>query len=304
MAGYSVQGARKRPIISISLGVSMPNDSGLSWRDQLASIRDDVAQMEQSRAEEERLQLERSRDSLKERLRDDTPDGLRQQLQDIRKNCDRAARHFFPPEALETALRSVLDFEKRMLFYKGCQKEFDDLFTPQIVQTIARCLSDLENTKKGLNRQLGQWRQIQGILGNVGFRAKTEEDDRAVAQSAKTFNEQAHGITLSIPSDFFAGEDEGFHVITYGEDVIGYVKWWADRDVVTLALAPPGKVNFPKFVRGVLARAYQGPLADKKQGSVRVRLSMSREVKFFTDLGFVRKETISVSEWIFERPLA
>ena len=281
----------------------MALDSGLSWREQLASVREDVEQMAQRREEEERLQLERSRESLKERLSSDTPQSLLQQLQDLRKECDRAARRLFPPEALAAALRGVLDFEKRLLFYKGCQKEFDDLFTPQINQTISRCLSDLENTKKGLNRQIGQWRQLLEVLQDIGFRAKTEEDNRALTQAAKTFSERAHSIALSIPNDFFAGEDEGFHVVTHGESVIGHVKWWDDRGVITFAVSPPDKVNFPKFVRGVLFKAYQGPLADKKQDGVRLRLSMSREVKFFTDLGFVRKETVSVSEWIFVRPL-
>ena len=276
----------------------------MSWREQLASIRDDVEQMAARREEEQRLRLERSRESLKERLQKDTPEGLRKEFQDLRRECDRAARRFFPPDGLQAALDRVLDFEKRMLFYQGCRGEFADLFSTAVIQAIDGRMADIQNVKKGLDRQLGQWREVQEALEDLAFRARTEADDKPLVQAAKSFNERAHSISLSAPADFFAGEGEAFHIVVQAGQVIGYVKYWDDRDVVTLAVYPAVDINFPKFVRGVLYRAYQGPLADKKQDRARVRLSMSREVKFFTDLGFVRKETVSVNEWIFERPLS
>ncbi len=281
----------------------MSKESGLGWLAQLQKVRGVVENMEKQRAEDQRLKLERSREALKERLKHDTPSSLSQEFQDLRKDCDRAARRFYPPDDLQQALNRIADFRKRLEFYKGCYKDFSDLFTPQLTQVIDRSFEDLKAVTSGIERQLSQWTEVQALLQDITFRPKQDADNRPLTQAAKAFSERAHGMGLSMPADFFAGEKEGFFVVAIKDALIGYIKYWEDRQVITFALDPPPKTNFPKFVRGVLHKAYTGPLAEKKQDSVRVRLSMSREVKFFTDLGFSRKETISVSEWIFERPL-
>ena len=73
--------------------------------------------------------------------------------------------------------------------------------------------------------------------------------------------------------------------------------------VVTLALAPPTKVNFKKFIRGLLYKFHaNGPL-NETFDSVRVRIGFVREVKFFTDMGFVRAETKGPSDWVYKRNL-
>jgi len=282
----------------------MARDLGQDWRAQLSQLRDSVEEMERRREEEKRLQLERNREALQERLRRDTPENLSRQMNEVRDHCDRAARRFYPIESIEGACAELRDFDKRLQFYKDCQKEFGDLFTDKLVRTIDRCKADIANIERGLERQLAQWRAIRDVLNDVAFRPKCDADNAPLVAAAKDFSQRAHGMGLAIPEDFFAAEGENFRVTTHQENVIGYVKYWPDRDVITFALKPPVKLNFPKFVRGVLYRAYrQGPLSDKPRPAVRVRLGMAKEVKFFTDLGLVRSETVSVSEWVYERPL-
>lgn len=282
----------------------MAIDSGQDWRSQLQQLRGTVEEREQQRAEEERLKLQRSRESLQERLRQDTPENLNHQLQELRKTCDRAARRFYPIDAIEAACSKLGDFGKRLEFYQGCQGQYVDLFTPRIKDSIAKCQDSIANIQRGLDRQMGQWRHIRDVVAEVTFRARKDEDDVALAEAAKTFSEQAHGMGLTIPSDFFSGESENFYVVVHGDHAIGHIKSWPEQHVVTLAFTAPVKLNFPKFVRGVLYKAYRdGPLSAAGQDAVRVRLGMSREVKFYTDLGFVRSQTVSVSEWVYERPL-
>lgn len=281
----------------------MARNAGLDWQSQLAQLRGTVEEMEKRRAEEERLQLERSREGLVERLKKDTPASLNEESLNLRRECDRAARRFFPPHAIADVLGRLKDFRKRLQFYTDCKKDFKDLFPPDLSQVIGHCLRDVDKAKAGLERQLGQWREVEEALEHVSFRPRDEADGPALSQRAKEFSQRAHGMGLSIPNDFFASEGEGFHVVLIGEEVIGHVKYWDDKDVITFAIAPLENANFPKFVRGVLWKAYQGPLADKNQAKARVRLSMNKEVKFFTDLGFSRAETVSVNEWIFDRAL-
>jgi hypothetical protein len=282
----------------------MPRDSGDDWRAQLEKLRGNVEEMERKRAEEERLRLERSRESLQERLRHDTPESLNHQIQDLRKDCDRAARRFYPVEGIEQGQAKVQDFAKRIQFYRECEGQFSDLFTPPVKLAIARCHEEIEKIRWGLDRQLRQWGEIRDVLGNVAFRTRLAGDDKGLVQAAKQFSEAAHGMGLAIPPDFFSTEGAGFHVVAHQEAVLGYIRHWPDQRVVTFAVVPPSKLNFPKFIRGVLYKAYRsGPLAATGSNSVRVRLGMTREVKFFTDLGFVRSETVSVSEWVYERSL-
>ena len=282
----------------------MAIDSGQDWRAQLEQLRGSVEEMEQRRAEEERLKLKRNREGLQERLRKDTPETIPQQLQELRKECDRSARRFYPLQAIEEACQMLRDFDKRMQFYKGCEKEFGDLFSPRLKQAISKCQGDIANAMRGLERQLKQWHEIRDVLAEISFRAKKDADDKGLAQVAKDFSQTAHQMGLTIPPDFFAAEDQGFHAVTHQDEIIGHIKYWEGRNVITFALTSPVKLNFPKFVRGVLFKAYrEGPLAEKNQTTVRARLTMAKEVRFFTDLGFVRSETVSVSEWVYERPL-
>ena len=70
-----------------------------------------------------------------------------------------------------------------------------------------------------------------------------------------------------------------------------------------LSTCPGDKVNFGKFIRAALWKfCAQGPLP-APLAFARVRLSYVREVKFFTDIGFVRAEVKGPSDWIYQREI-
>lgn len=73
--------------------------------------------------------------------------------------------------------------------------------------------------------------------------------------------------------------------------------------MVTFAIGTIEKVNFNKLVRGVLHKFFAGDVLSEKLSAVRVRVSYVREVRFFTDMGFVRAETRGPSDWIYEREI-
>ncbi len=63
-------------------------------------------------------------------------------------------------------------------------------------------------------------------------------------------------------------------------------------------------VNFNKFVRGLLHKFHANKeIFPTPSPAVRVRVGYVRETKFFTDIGFVRSETLGPSDWIYQRGL-
>ena len=281
----------------------MPLNDSLSWQQQLKSIRSDVVEREQRRATEKRLMRERNETSLRERLKEDTPEALNTRFNDIRKASDRAARKFYPLPHIEQVLSDLKDYGDLLRFYADCMKQFGKVFTPAHKTTIKKLLGELGNLQRGLDRQLRQWRELQPVIEGAVFRAKTPADDPAVVVAAKTFSDAAHNVPLSIPADFFANEGSNFYVAETEGKVFGYVKYWPEEKVVTLALAPLEGMNFKKLVRGLLHKFHtNGPL-DETFEAVRVRIGFVREVKFFTDIGFVRAETKGPSDWIYKRDL-
>ena len=280
----------------------MSDEHALSWRDQLSKVRGQVVQMADRRATEKRLQRERNEDSLKERLKEDTLEALNQRAGDIRRNADRAARRFYPLPHIEGVLSELSDFGDLLRFYVDCMKSFGRVFPPAYKTALPELLGDLGSLQRGLDRQLGQWRAIKDIVDNTIFRQRQAEDSPALVAVAKAFSDRAHSVSLSIPGDFFAHEGENFWVAVYEETVLGYVKNWPDDKVVSFALLPAEKANFNKFVRGLLYKFHmKKEIFPDPSPAVRVRVGYVRETKFFTDIGFVRSETLGPSDWIYQR---
>lgn len=281
----------------------MGSEEGLSWRDQLTHVRGRVVQMQKQRETDKRMQRERSEQALTERLRDDTPEVLNARYADIRRRFDRAARKFYPLPRIEEALKSITEFGDLLRFYADCMTSFGKVFSPQHKTTIRSLLGDLGTLQRGLDRQLVQWRDVRAWVEKTTLRERKASDDAPLATAAKAFSERAHRVPLSIPGDYFAHEKDNFWVADCEGTVIGYVKHWAAENVLTFALMPQGKVNFNKFVRGMLYKfCIEGPMENKMR-AVRVRIGYVREVKFFTDMGFVRTETKGPSDWIYQRDL-
>jgi len=281
----------------------MPLNDSLSWQQQLKSIRSNVVEREQRRETEKRIMRERSESALRDRLKEDTPEALNTRFNNTRKDSDRAARKFYPLPHIEMVLSDLKEFGDLLRFYTDCMKQFGKVFTPAHKTTIKNLLSELGNLQRGLDRQLRQWRALQPVIEATVFRARTAADDPAIVAAAKTFSEKAHNVPLSIPGDFFANEGDNFYVAEHEGEVFGYVKYWPEEKVVTLALAPLPGMNFKKLVRGLLHKFHtNGPL-DETFDAVRVRIGFVREVKFFTDIGFVRAETKGPSDWVYKRDL-
>lgn len=277
---------------------------GLSWRQQLAGVRGTVQEMEKRREVERRLEQERNEQALGKKLKEDTAEALAQRYADIHKRFDHDARKFYPLPLLEAVSQEIQDFTDRLKFYSDCMKSFPKVFTTNHKTGIPVILADLETLRGGLDRQLGQWREIQVALDKVQFRPQQPHDGPALVAAAKSFSDRAHKVPLSIPNDYFARETTNFWVAEAEGKILGHVKFQPADKTLAFAIVPEGAVNFAKFVRGVIYKFLtQGPLAEKP-AAVRVNIAFVREVKFFTDLGFVRAETKGPSEWIYQRELA
>ena len=279
----------------------MADDTGLSWKDQLGAVRTRVLEQEQQRAMEKKLLRERNETTLGKRLETDTAEAMTQQLADCRERFDHGVRRFYPLPHIESVGEELKTLYDLLVFYKGCLGEFARVFTPAHKTAIPRLMGEIEDLRRGLDRQLQQWREVKEVLEGTVFRPRADADNEPLMTVAKAFSVRAHKVTLSIPSDYFAHEKETFWVAQNGEFILGYIKLFPEDEVVAFALAPHKKVNFNKFIRGMLYRFLaDGPLP-KTANAVRVRITFVREVKFFTDLGLVRVEVKGPSDWVYQR---
>jgi hypothetical protein len=129
---------------------------------------------------------------------------------------------------------------------------------------------------------------VEEILDATEFRPRNEGDKERLLDIAKTFSQEAFNMTLSLPSDYFAGEAENFWVAECDHGVYGYVTWWPEDQCLSFALVEPIKTNFRKLVRGFLYKFCRyGPVADQID-AINIRLSAPSEFKLFQDLGFRR----------------
>ena len=279
----------------------MGGDEGLSWRDQLSKVRGKVVELEKRREVEKRLERERNEEALARRLKQDTPEALAQRFSESHRNFDYNARRFYPLPQLEKVSEEITEFADLLNFYTDCIKSFPRVFSPAHKAAFASLLADIAELRRGLDRQLGQWREIKAALDALQFRRRKPSDDAALVAAAKSFSDRAHKVPLSIPSDFFSRETDNFWVADCQGTPTGYMKYWPQEKVLTFALECGEKVNFTKYVRGVLYKfCAQGPLSEPLPVA-RVRIGFVREVKFFTDMGFVRAETKGPTDWIYQR---
>lgn len=281
----------------------MAIEQSLSWKQTLHKVRSRVVEMEKHRDIERELLRERNEQGVSERLKTDTAEALTERFGEFRASFDRAVRKFFPLPHIEGIAENLEQLNNLLGFYVGCIKEFPKVFTPQHKQTIPALISELKGLRKGLDRQLGQWRGAGEATAHMVFRPRGTADDEPLVAVAKTFSDRAHSVSLSIPGDYFAHEDENFWVAESEGKVFGYMKFFPEDKVVTFALMPADKVNFNKFVRSVLHRFYTAGPLPAGTDAVRVRVGYQREAKFFTDMGFVRTQIKGPGDWIYQRKI-
>jgi hypothetical protein len=283
----------------------MADDHGLSWKDALSKVRRNVVEQENQRELERRLEQERNESDLRERLKVDTAESLNARTQAIRADFDQAVRKFCPIGDLDKVREAQQNLHDLLRFYESCFKRFGQVFSARHKSDIPRLRKELEELRRLLNRQDRQWKAIAEVLEEVSFVPRTPEHDEALLIVARDFSQRAHGIELSIPADYFVHESENFWVVETTEHVLGYVKLVEEDGArrLVFALSPVGKMNFNKYVRGILYKfATEGP-PPEKLSAIRVRVTYQREVKFYTELGFTRTEIKGPSDWIYERPV-
>jgi hypothetical protein len=275
----------------------------LSWRDQLTKVRDHVVEQEKRRENEKRLEQERNEEALGRRLKKDTPEALAARFSEIHRAFDRDARKLYPLPQLEEALTALTDFGNLLRFYNDCMKPFPKVFTAAHKTGIPALLQELAELQQGLDRQLAQWREVKATLDRVQFRPRKTSDDAPLVAVAKAFSDHAHKIGLSLPNDYFSRENANFWVAELDGKPIGYVKYMPADQALNFAIEPGDKINFSKFIRALLWKfSSQGPLPQPLPHA-RVRVAFVREVKFFTDMGFVRAEVKGPSDWIYQREI-
>lgn len=274
-----------------------------SWREQLNSLRGQIAEAEKQREIRKKLEMERNKEALSARLRRDTPQALQAEYNRLRETCQRIARRLYPPDALRAQLDAIAELGERLRFYRECQKDYGDLFSAEMRQTLMRLLSDLGELQRGMDRQLGQWAPVETILRATAWRPPQPADARRLVEISKVYNEKAFSLTLSLPGDFYAEESQNFFVAEHGGNAYGFVKYWPADDAITFAVVPLGEVNFRKFIRGFVHCFYTSGHIQPRAPVVRVRLSHPAEFRFFADMGFARAESKSLTDSIYQREL-
>jgi hypothetical protein len=281
----------------------MSPNQDLDWKQALGHARKGVVEQEEQRELEKKLQRERNENDLRKRLETDTAESFDERFQSVRQRFDQAVRKFCPIPHLASVREDRQDLTDILKFYKSCFQKFGRVFTPQHKTLIPKILSELDGMQKLLDRQTEQWAKAGAILPEVTFVPRTEEHDEALVIVAKDFSERSSGMKLSIPGDYFAKENEHFWAVETAEHVLGYVKYSPEDKLVVFALAPVGKVNFNKYVRAILHKfATEGPL-EEKLDAIRVHVTCQREIKFYTDLGFIRTEIRGPADWVYERAI-
>ena len=274
---------------------------GGSWHEQLARLRPKVVESEKSRDLEKKQKLERTKEALAESLDRDTPEELVRQLRAVEAAYGNAIRTFYPPQHFSGLVEQLEEYRVKLHYYVEQRKRFPDVFSSAYKQVLPKCDRELAELKKNLEKQKGQWQAVQQIVEQGEFRAKAKEDDPKLIQIAKEFHLRAHGIQLNIPKTFFATKRVNFYVAASGGEPYAYVEYFPNEETISFAVKPVEKVNFTKLTRGLLYQfCRRGPLAQPLEGA-HVRLTNTQEVKFYTDLGFLRSKTLGMSNWIYQR---
>jgi len=274
-----------------------------SFREQLLNIRDKVADAEAEREQRKQEERERTKEKLAEELKQNTPSKLTQVLKEIEDAYKGIGKRFYPVAAMRECVGKLDTFEQQINRYTHYQDRYSDIYSESFKRSLKHITQSTSGLWEKIRPQWEQWADIAGMLDGMEFRARNKGDEAVLVEVAKTYHERAHGIALDIPKTLFAAKKDNFYVAVAGENLVGYFEAFPEEKRVAFALSPLKGVNFTKLVRGSVHHfCTQGP-ASLPKDEVNVRIYSREEVKFYTGLGFIRVETLGMSDWMYQRKL-
>jgi len=274
-----------------------------SFREQLLNIRDKVADAETEREQQKREERERTKDKLSEELKQNPPSKLTQVIKEIEDAYKGIGKRFYPVDAMRECVQRLDTFEEQIKRYTRYQDRYSDIYSESFKRSLKHITQSLTELWAKIRPQWDQWAGIAGLLDGMEFRPRDKGDESVLVEVAKTYHERAHGMDLDIPKTLFAAKKDNFYVAVAGEDLVGYFEAFPEEKRVAFAVSPLKGVNFTKLVRGSVHHfCTKGPAALPKE-EVNVRIYSREEVKFYTGLGFIRVETLGMSDWMYQRKL-
>lgn len=262
-----------------------------------------VEQAEKERELKRQEERERVKEKLADELQQNPPDVLLRQFREIEEYYKSAAKKFYPVEALQECVQKLGGFEKNIERYQSYRPRFSDIYSEALTRALDQLGRELSTFHQMMSPQWEQWQGVDRVLKVMEFRHRHKNDDARLVEIAKDFQQRAHGMHLDIPRSFFAAKGETFYVVLSEGHILGYFENYPGENRISFALSPPKGVNFLKLVRGVVQKfCREGPLPQRLE-SVNVRIYSRQEVKFYTDLGFMRTGTLGMSDWLYQKKL-
>jgi uncharacterized protein YaaR (DUF327 family) len=272
-----------------------------SFREQLLAIRHQVAEAEEEREQKKREERERTKEKLAEELKQNPPERLSQQLKAIEESYKSVGKRFYPVEAIEECIRELEGFEELVKRYLRYQERYPDIYSESLQRGLKQLKQGIADLRDKIQPQWDQWASVANLLKTTEFRQRQKGDEGRLVEVAKVFHERAHGIDLNIPKSLFAAKRDNFYVAASGDGIFGYFEAFPEEKRVSFGIAPPQGVNFTKLVRGIVHHfCTKGPTSLPKD-EVNVRIYSREEVKFYTELGFIRAETLGMSDWMYQK---
>ncbi len=280
----------------------MVQNASNSWRRQLSAVKETLVEAEKRKALERKLQIQRTKDGVAEKLAEDTPAALDARYHDIETGFKAGGKELFPVEAMQQAAAWLDELEEKTHYYIDIMKdkEFHDLFPDPYPQVLKKIESGCQKLRDRSSKQVQEWSNVKLVMDATQFRRKQPDDEPTLIHIAKTFHKIAHGMRLNLPSSFFSRQNEGLWVVTFQDVPYAYVLETEVEGTVTIAVGEVLGANFLKLVRGFMHKlATEGPLG--KLDTISVRVSTRDEVKFYTNLNFIRTATRGLSDWTYSR---
>jgi len=251
-------------------------ETSASWRTQLSIVKDKVVEeekrKERERKEEEKrkeverkLQIQRTKESIAEHLREDTPEALHQTLRGLQDAFKAGGRELYPVNTMLGAAKELDEFAEKIAYYMDSLSNFADAFPATYRDLLPRLQASIKDAKDRSAKQVAEWANVKIVTDGTQFRDIQPEDEPTLIHVAKTFYQKAHGIDLNLPKNFFSKKAAGFHVATFQEIPYAYVEIGDIKDTVS------------------------------------VRVTSRDEAKFYTALNFIRSGTRGMSDWSYSR---
>jgi len=281
----------------------MISDDAKSFRAQLLAIRPQVEEAEKERELNEQEEKDRTRDKLAEELKKIPPDQFFRHLRELEGHYKAANKNFCPMEAIRGCLSQLDEFKEKVDRYQYYRGRFADIFTDSMQRSLDEAGRTMSALRETIDSQWQQWQEVSELVNKVNFRLRTKKDDTDLIEVAKTFHQRAHGIQLDVPKNYYGGKGDQFFVAEVEDKCVGHFEFYPSENRIAFAIITLKGINFIKLVRALVENfCREGPVPSPLD-TVNIRLYDRQEVKFYTDLGFMRAETLGMSDWLYQRKL-